>query len=144
MTDCIFCRIVARSLPSHVIHEDDQVLAFLDIQPVRPGHTQVVPKQHYASFDELPPELMAHIAHTAQKLSREMKKIYKPLRVGLVITGAHVRHVHAHVCPMMEEHDVTSGRYIRGPKPIFALPPRASDADLAREALALREAMAGD
>src|SRR5712692_6090587 len=100
MTDCIFCKIVARSLPSHVIYEDEHVLAFLDIHPVRTGHAQIVPKAHYAFFDELPSELMARIAHVAQMLSRQMKIIYNPFRVAMVITGSDVPHVHAHVCPM--------------------------------------------
>ena len=69
VTDCIFCKIVARSLPSHVIYEDEHLLAFLDIHPVRPGHTQIVPKVHYAFFDELPPELMARIGNVASDSS---------------------------------------------------------------------------
>jgi len=130
MADCIFCKIVARELPAHVVYEDDQVLGFLDIKPVRPGHTLIVPKQHYAYFEEMPAELMARISNVAQLLARHMHAIYKPLRVGIVVSGTDVPHMHAHVCPMHEKHDVTSGRYITSPNPTFHLPPRAGDEEV--------------
>jgi histidine triad (HIT) family protein len=142
MTDCIFCKIVARSLPSHIVYEDAQVLAFLDLFPIRPGHTLIVPKVHYDTFEDLPSELMARIGKVAQTFARHMKAIYNPLRVGMVISGTDVPHMHAHVCPMLEKYDITSARYITSPNPIFAMPPRADAVELAREAARLRDALA--
>jgi histidine triad (HIT) family protein len=142
MTDCIFCKIAARSLPSHVVFEDEQTLAFLDIHPIRAGHTLIVPKVHYETFEEMPSELMARISSLAQTFARHMKELYKPLRVGMVISGTDVPHMHAHVCPMLEKYDVTSARYITSPHPTFAMPPRADDAALTREAARLRAALA--
>ena len=142
MTDCIFCKIAARRLPSHVVHEDADILAFLDIHPIRPGHTLIVPKAHYETFEEMPPELMARITVLAQAFARRMKRIYRPIRVGMVISGTDVPHMHAHVCPMMEKYDVTSARYITSPNPTFAMPPRADDGELVREAARLKAALA--
>jgi histidine triad (HIT) family protein len=142
MADCIFCKIVARELPAHIVFEDDQVLAFLDIHPVRSGHTLIIPKTHFSYFEEMPADLMAHIATLAQRFARNMMTIYQPMRVGMVVSGTDVPHMHAHVCPMHEKYDVTSGRYITSPNPTFGLPPRAATADLAREAARLNAALA--
>lgn|SRR5581483_3160645 len=143
MAGCIFCKIVAREAPSHVVFEDEQVLAFLDIHPVRTGHTLIIPKKHYAYFEDMPAELMAHITTLAQRFARHMMALYQPMRVGMIVSGTDVAHMHAHVAPMHEKYDVTSARYITSPNPTFALPPRAAPEDLAREAARLKAAMAG-
>ncbi len=142
MADCIFCKIVARELPAQFVFEDEQVLAFLDIHPVRSGHTLIIPKTHYSYFEEMPPDLMAHIATLAQLFARHMMTIYQPMRVGMIVSGTDVPHMHAHVCPMHEKYDVTSGRYITSPNPTFGLPPRAAAEDLTREAARLKAALA--
>ncbi len=143
MAGCIFCKIVAREAPAHVVFEDEQVLAFLDIHPVRAGHTLIVPKAHYSYFEEMPAELMAHIATLAQRFARHMMAIYQPMRVGMIISGTDVPHMHAHVAPMHQKYDVTSARYITSPNPTFALPPRAAPDDLRREAARLKAALVG-
>jgi histidine triad (HIT) family protein len=143
MADCIFCKIVAHELPAHVVFEDDQVLAFLDIHPVRTGHTLIIPKMHFSYFEEMPAALMAHIATLAQRFARLMMTLYQPMRVGMIISGTDVPHMHAHVAPMHEKYDVTSARYITSPNPTFALPPRAAPDDLIREAARLKAALAG-
>lgn len=58
---CLFCRIGRGEIPAHVIHEDDQVLAFLDIGPIRTGHVQIIPRAHHPYFEELPEGLAATI-----------------------------------------------------------------------------------
>jgi len=143
MADCIFCKIVARQAPAHVVFEDDQVLAFLDIHPVRTGHTLIIPQTHYSYVEELPSELMAHIAVLAHRFAQRMRKLYQPMRVGMIVSGADVAHMHCHVCPMHEKYDITSGQYITSPNPTFALPPLAAPADLKREAERLKAALAG-
>jgi len=66
-TDCIFCRIVKGEIPCVKIHETDRVLAFLDIAPVAPGHTLVIPKAHHETLFAVPEELGGHLL-AAQKL----------------------------------------------------------------------------
>ena len=58
MEDCVFCRIIRRELPADVVYEDEQVLAFKDINPQAPTHVLVVTKKHLASLDDLPAETM--------------------------------------------------------------------------------------
>lgn len=127
---CIFCRIAKGEIPSHVVYEDDDVKAFLDIMPIRPGHVLVVPKAHHNYFDDLPPALASHILHLGQRLAKAMKAQYGVERVGFLFTGTDVAHVHAHVVPMHTKTDITSPVYIEQRDLTFRLAPRADDADL--------------
>ncbi len=130
--NCIFCRIANGEIPSHVVYEDDEVKAFLDIQPIRPGHVLIVPKAHHDYFDDLPPALASSIVHLGQRLGKAMKALYGVERVGFLFTGTDVAHVHAHVVPMHEKTDITSPIYIQQKGLTFGLAPRADDEDLRR------------
>jgi histidine triad (HIT) family protein len=79
------------------LHEDGELVAFLDIAPIRPGHTVIVAKSHVP---------------TCQQLARRMKEVYKVERVAFFFTGTDVAHAHAHVVAMHDKMDVTSQRYI--------------------------------
>lgn len=107
MEDCIFCKIVKGEIPCHKVYEDDDVLAFLDISPVNPGHTLVIPKCHYADLLELPEV-------EAQRLIARVKKI-SPAVISSVeaqafnlnlnngkVSGQEVAHVHWHIVPRFE------------------------------------------
>ena len=128
--NCIFCRIASGEIPSHVVYEDEQLKAFLDIQPIRPGHVLIVPKTHHDYFDDLPPELASSIVHLGQRLGKVMKGIYEVERVAFLFTGTDVAHVHAHVLPMQEKTDITSPVYIEQQPLTFRLAPRAGDDEL--------------
>lgn len=141
---CIFCRIVAGEIPSTRIYEDDDIVAFLDIRPIREGHVLILPKQHYEYYEQLPPELAAGIITLGQKIARAAKKLYGVQRVGFMFTGTDVAHAHAHVVPMVEGTDITSRRYIAEEKLTFrALSPVAAD-ELAKAAAKLKAALAAD
>jgi histidine triad (HIT) family protein len=112
MSDCLFCRIARKETPAVVLHEDDQLLAFLDIGPIREGHTQIIPKAHFDTFDVLPSELAAQILDLGQQLARRMKEIFGVDRVAFLFTGGDVPHAHAHVVPLKEKTDITSAQYI--------------------------------
>lgn len=105
--DCIFCKIIAGEIPCAKVYEDESVLAFLDINPVNPGHTLVIPKTHSANFEEIEQEdLMATI--------KAVKKIGKAIKDGLEIKGYNVNenndpvagqdvaHIHFHIIPRHE------------------------------------------
>jgi histidine triad (HIT) family protein len=113
--DCVFCRIARGEVPAVVLHEEDDVVAFLDIAPIRPEHTQIVPRSHVPAFEELPPAAAARILALAQQLARRMKAVYRVDRVAFLFTGGDVPHVHAHVVPMHQKTDITSARYIVAP-----------------------------
>ena len=142
VADCIFCRIAAGDEPAQVICRDDQIMALADIQPIRPGHTLIIPHRHHDYFDDLPPRTASHIVHLGQRLAKAMKRLYAVPRVGFVFTGVDHPHVHAHVVPLHERTDITSRRYIAEDQLTFRPPPRAPDEELARTAARLRLALA--
>jgi histidine triad (HIT) family protein len=127
---CLFCRIAAGEIPSHVVHEDEHLKAFLDIHPIRPGHVLIIPKTHHDYYDDLPPELAAAIVQLGQRLGKAMKAAYGVERVAFLFTGTDVAHVHAHVVPMHAKTDITSPAYIEPRELRFKLAPRASDDEL--------------
>lgn len=102
--DCIFCKIVAGEIPAHKVYEDDKVLAFLDITPVNPGHTLVIPKNHYDNFIDLPDveaiEVIQRVKKIAQAVMRGtgVEGFNLNLNNGAV-SGQVVPHVHWHIVP---------------------------------------------
>jgi len=138
--NCIFCRIARGELPAHRVHEDDHLLAFLDLHPIRPGHTLIIPKAHHVWFEDLPEDLAARITSCAQRLARHMKRIHSVERVGLFFTGIHVPHAHAHVVPMHHVHDVSSQAYMRDGMQGYSVPPQLPSEEGAAIASQLGEA----
>lgn len=105
MSDCVFCRIARGELPSTRIYEDEDVIAFMDIFPLRRGHVLVVPRQHRQHLHELPPALRAHLVDTATRVARALyASPLQPAAVHYAVNdgpAAHqtVPHVHLHVLP---------------------------------------------
>lgn len=105
--NCLFCKIVAKEIPSTIIHEDEYTLAFLDIAPVNPGHTLIVPKEHSENFVETDEETVCRVYTVAQQIAKAQRAT---LDVdGLNITtnsgaaaGQSVFHWHVHVIPRYE------------------------------------------
>jgi histidine triad (HIT) family protein len=124
------------------LHESEDVLAFLDIHPIRAGHTLIIPRQHFPWFEDLPVPLATEITTLAQRLAKEMKAIYAVERVALFYTGIHVHHAHAHVVPMHHRHDVTSASYLRDGVDGFSMPPAPPAQELADVAKELRDRLA--
>lgn len=141
MTDCLFCRIAAGELPANKLYEDAHVLAFLDLHPVREGHALVIPRAHHVWFEDLPVDLATRITSCAQALARAMKRLYGVPRVGMVYTGIHVPHAHAHVVPMSHVHDVTSMAYLGEGPDGSSIPPQLPPERMAEVARQLRAAL---
>jgi histidine triad (HIT) family protein len=142
-TECLFCQISQREVAAHIVYEDERLLAFLERGPIRPGHTQIVPREHFPYFDDAPADLLAAIVTVGQKLARAMKKTLHVPRVAFLFTGGDIAHVHAHAVPIHDETDITSRRYIVEETVTFRCLPCANDRELARTAADLRRAMAG-
>ena len=136
-SDCLFCRIARGDLPAHKVHEDDHILAFLDLHPIRPGHVLVIPKAHHVWFEDLPEDLATRITGCAQRLARAMKRLYRVERVAMFYTGIHVPHAHAHVVPMHHVHDVSSAAYLAEGVESYAIPPQLPKDEMSRIAKAL-------
>jgi len=134
--DCPFCRIAAGTLPAFIVHESEHLLAFLDIAPIRPGHIQLIPKEHHISFDVMPPDLLAGIATTGQKIAQALRRLYEVDRVGFAFLGTDVPHVHAHLVPLVRPDDLTSRQFIVEENITFrrpACPPREEMEQVASE-----------
>lgn len=102
--NCIFCKIIAGQIPCYKVFEDDTVLAFLDIQPLVPGHTLVIPKAHHASVMAIPPEVLGAINQRMPSLSRAvLRATNSPACHVLVNNGPEamqsVHHLHYHIIP---------------------------------------------
>lgn len=110
MTSCVFCKIVAGQLESSKVYEDDEILAFMDIQPVQQGQVLVIPKQHIDHFSEIPDALALRIYMKTHALMKAMRKVVRPDRMGLVVHGYGVPHAHVIIVPQHQEDDITSGR----------------------------------
>jgi len=140
---CLFCRIARREIPAHIVYEDDYLVAFLDNGPIRPGHVQIIPRDHYPTFDDLTAELASRIIVLGQRLARILKASHKVSRAAFLFTGGDIAHAHAHVLPMVAATDITSRRYIAEEEITFRPIPRPSEDELRHVAFTLREALKG-
>lgn len=103
MEDCIFCKIIKGEIPSNKVYEDDEILAFYDINPVTPIHILVIPKKHIASLNELKPEdgiIISKIYEVINKIAKDMKFSQEGFRVIVNCgkdAGQEVGHLHFHI-----------------------------------------------
>lgn len=112
--NCIFCKIGCGEISSHKVYEDEQVFAFLDMHPIRPGHTLVIPKKHEPDFYRLDDETYQAVMSAVKKIAVKVQDTLAPKRTGLIVAGWDVPHTHVHVVPMEEHHDITSKALIEG------------------------------
>ncbi len=109
--NCIFCKIVAGQIPSFKLLEDDETIAFMDINPVNPGHALAVAKGHWPTVDVIPPEVLGAVARSAQRVAKAVMKELKPVGVNLLQAngagaGQSVPHLHIHIMPRRPNDDV--------------------------------------
>lgn len=103
MSDCIFCKIINKEIPSEIVYEDDYVIAFKDINPKAPVHILVVPKKHIATFNDLSPEdseLMSAIVSAVQKIAKDFNVADSGYRVLVNVNkegGQVIFHLHVHI-----------------------------------------------
>lgn len=105
MTNCVFCEILSGSQPCSLVYQDQVCTAFLDIQPVNPGHVLVIPNQHASNLSELNEDTGAHLFKVAQHLAAALRKspvLCEGINLFLAdgaAAGQEVFHVHLHVLP---------------------------------------------
>lgn len=102
--NCIFCKIIDGAIPCVKVFEDDKVLAFMDINPLNPGHTLVVPKDHSETIFDISSEDYGHVASVAAKIAGAIKKALKPdglniMQLNCKAANQVVPHVHVHITP---------------------------------------------
>jgi len=120
--DCIFCKIIKGEIPSFKIYEDENVLAFLDIAPVNPGHTLIVPKKHFTNLEEIPEGELARLVVAIKRVGKAIKdglgvEGYNVTENNGSIAGQIVPHLHFHVIPRRQGDGLKlwpQGRYQEG------------------------------
>ncbi len=129
----IFTRIIQGEIPSHRVYEDEHTCAFLDINPVRPGHTLVVPRQEASSVFALDPAAYDALWRAVRRVAARLERATGCERVVVVVYGADVPHAHVHLIPL------EAGGHLAFPEPQSASP-----ADLAAMAERIRAARPAD
>jgi histidine triad (HIT) family protein len=102
----IFTRIIDGEIPGTFVWRDDRCVAFLSINPLRPGHTLVVPRQEVDLWTDCPSDLRDHLFDVSQTIARAIQQVFSPNRVGLIIAGLEVPHLHIHLVPIDGVHDL--------------------------------------
>jgi len=110
MSECIFCKIVRKEIPSYKVYEDDNFLAFLEITPSTEGHTLVIPRKHYETLYDLPEEILKEISEVSRKVALILKEKLNSEGFNLVnsnysVAQQEVPHVHFHVIPRYSNDD---------------------------------------
>lgn len=100
MENCIFCKIAKGEIPSAKIWEDENFFAFLDISPVRPGHALVIPKKHEEYIFDLNNNDYSNLMLASKKVAELLKEKLNPKKVGMLVEGFGVEHVHVHLIPI--------------------------------------------
>jgi len=111
MNNCLFCKIIKGEIPSEKIYEDENVYAFLDIAPVNPGHTLVIPKKHFETMTEMTDDILSEVIVATNKISKAIMKgmDVKGFNIGLnngKVAGQLVPHVHFHIMPRKENDNL--------------------------------------
>jgi diadenosine tetraphosphate (Ap4A) HIT family hydrolase len=129
----LFSRIIAGQLPARFVWQDDDVVSFLTIAPIRPGHALVVPRAEVDHWQSVDPTLLARCTNVAQQVGQAQQRAFGAPRVGMIIAGLEVPHLHLHVIPLWQMADLDFTRAEHNPQP--------ADLDDAAERLrtALRE-----
>ena len=112
----IFTKILDGDIPGTFVYEDDRCAAFMDITPMTDGHVLVIPREEIDHWLDMPEELTSHLMAVAQKIGKAQKKAFSCERVGVMIQGFEVPHVHIHVFPtnqisdfdLANKHDTTA------------------------------------
>ncbi len=123
----IFTRIINGEIPAEKLAEDDRFLAFLDIRPIRLGHTLVVPKKEVDYIFDLDDPTLSGLLPFARPLARPIERATGCTRVGLMVAGLEIPHCHLHLVPMDDIHDLS-----------FAKAAEASAAEMAEMADRIR------
>ena len=95
----IFTQIINGELPGHFVYQDDLCVAIMTIQPVKPGHVLVIPREEIDHWDDLPEALSAHLMIVSRNIAKAIKQSFSADRVGFMIAGFEVPHAHIHLIP---------------------------------------------
>jgi len=127
----LFSKIIAGELPAHFVWKDDVCVGFLSIAPLKPGHTLVVPRAEVDHWLDLDRDVVQHLAGVTHSVGKAIQRAYDPVKVGSIILGLEVPHVHIHVAPIWGPTDLD----FHNANPGVAAEELAREADTMRGAL---------
>lgn len=102
----IFTRIINGEIPCYKVAENDRFIAFLDIRPLKAGHTLVVPKTEVDYIFDLDDRTVADMMVFAKRIAEAIKKVVECNRIGVAVLGLEVPHAHIHLVPLNRENDI--------------------------------------
>lgn len=106
----IFTRIIKGEIPCHKILEDEAYLAFLDIRPINPGHTLVIPKKEIDYIFDVDDQLLSGLMVFSKRIAKAIERAVSCKRVGIMVAGLEVPHVHVHLVPIFAVTDLNFAR----------------------------------
>ena len=113
----IFTRIIDGELPARFVWKDSLCVAFLSINPLRPGHVLVVPREEVDHWLDIDPASGSHLAGVSQVIGKALMLAFRPTKVGMTIVGLEVPHMHIHLVPIDGLGDMDFGGADRSPSP---------------------------
>jgi diadenosine tetraphosphate (Ap4A) HIT family hydrolase len=113
----VFTKIINRELPGRFVHEDDEIVAFLTIEPMTQGHTLVVPRAEIDHWQNLEPAVFAKVMEVSQRIGKAVCSAFGAQRAGMIIAGLEVPHLHVHVFPAYNLTDFGFAHVERNPSP---------------------------
>jgi len=102
----IFTKIIEGEIPGTFVWRDEECVAFMSINPLRTGHVLVVPREEVDHWVDCPDELRNHLFGVSQTIAKAIQQVWSPAKVGLMIAGLEVPHLHLHVVPIDGVHDL--------------------------------------
>jgi diadenosine tetraphosphate (Ap4A) HIT family hydrolase len=134
----LFTKIINGEIPGRFVWRDEDVVAFLTISPITQGHTLVVPREEVDSWTHASPELLAKVMDVAQRIGKVQESVFDAKRVGVLMEGFEVDHLHVHVWPAYSTADFEVHNVDHNPDPAIM------EATAVKLRAALREAGHGD
>jgi diadenosine tetraphosphate (Ap4A) HIT family hydrolase len=113
----VFTKIINRELPARFVYEDDEIVAFLTIQPMTQGHTLVVPRAEIDQWQDVDSAVFGRIMEVAQLIGKAVCRAFRTARAGVIIAGLEVPHLHIHVFPTRNLSDFGFANVDRNPSP---------------------------
>lgn len=113
----VFTMIINGDLPGRFVYSDDEVVAFLTIEPMTPGHTLVVPRAEVDKWQDIEPALFHKVMDVAQRIGKAVCSAFDADRAGVIIAGLEVPHLHVHVFPARNLSDFGFAHVDRNPSP---------------------------
>lgn len=113
----VFTKIIDGDLPGRFVWRDELCVAFLSINPLKPGHVLVVPREEVDHWIDLDLGTWEHLTRVAKAIGSALQRAYQPAKVGMMLAGLEVPHVHIHLVPIDDVHDLDFARADPEPDP---------------------------